>query len=558
MEQPILPPTYYHTNFLFLLSFVQEKYKPLLIGEEWQLLRRFYCLSEEAQCLFVRFCNRRGLYFRTHALVYPEIPSVDAALLELLTKGFARPTPVQIDEVPAVLSLFSKEELKEIFPISGKKGLKKGDYVEAILQTIPAKDLLTALQHYPCIVVEFQERIAFLKFLFFGNRAMDMTEFVLRDLGLQSYAAYHQDDLVARFQTRKEAEDKWRVSDYFEVFYQLTQAKSDPRMVYDWFLTAAEEAQAMEDIARRSFERLALKVGGFLERNRCFDEALEVYSRTDQVPSRERRVRILEKQKDIEAAKALCQWMIDQPINADEHIFAQDRLIQFAQSKKRIKNATTEWLLKSPLVVIPSDFRGQVEQGVALHFISHGWQAVHIENHVWRSLFGLVFWDILFDPRFVAFHHPFQRRPSDLHLPDFYLKRQSDIQARLEALIEPAEVMHDLFGVFQENYGKVNPFVAWVEEMWGLCRVILERVPVEVWKKVLAKMAENPTENSRGFPDLMIWKENQIEWVEVKSPTDHLSNQQLFWQRFFEEIGLKAFVQRVQFENLASNASHNS
>lgn len=550
MEQPIvLPPTYYHTNFLFLLSFVQEKYKPLLVAEEWQLLRKFYCLSEAAQCLFVRFCNRRGLYFRTHALSYPEISSVHEALQELLDRGFARPVPRQIEEIAGVLALFSKEELKSLFPLPGKKGLKKGEYLEAILQTIPTPDLLVMLQEQPCIAVEFQERVAFLKFLFFGNRAMDMTEFVLRDLGLQSYATYHQDDLVARFQTRKEAEDKWRVSDYFEIFHQFSQSDTDPRVVFDWFLTASEEAAAMEEVARRSFERLTLKVGAFLERKKRWDQAFEVFSQTHQVPSRERRVRILEKQKDLEAAKALCLWMLEQPQNADEHIFAQDRLASYEQTKKRIKNATTQWLSDSPVVQIAAEFRGQVEQGVALYFQSQGWEAVHVENHVWRSLFGLVFWDILFDPRYVAFHHPFQRRPSDLHLPDFYLKRAVEIQARLDSLVDPAEVMHELFGLFQAHFGKVNPFVAWVEEMWGLCRVILERVPIETWKQVLAKIAENPTENSRGFPDLMIWRADEVEWVEVKSPTDHLSNQQLFWQRFFQDIGLKAFVQRVQFED---------
>ncbi len=549
MEQPIvLPPTYYHTNFLFLLSFVQEKYKPLLVADEWQFLRKFYCLSEAAQCLFVRFSNRRGLYFRTHALVYPEIPSLTDALQELVDRGFACTAPEKPEDVPGVLALFSKDELKGIFPLPGKKGLKKGDYLEAILQAIPMEDLLEKLQQQPCIRVAYQERVAFLKFLFFGNRAMDMTEFVLRDLGLQSYATYHQDDLVARFQTRKEAEDKWRVSDYFEIFQQLSQSDADPGVIFDWFLQAAEEAHTMEDIARRSFERLTLKVGAFLERKKCLDQALEVFSLTDQVPSRERRVRILEKQKDLDAAKALCLWMQEQPQNADEHIFAQDRLASYEHTKKRIKNATTQWLSDSPQIQISAEHRGQVEQGVALYFISQGWEAVHVENHVWRSLFGLVFWEILFDPRYIAFHHPFQRRPSDLHLPDFYQKRAVDIQNRLAGLVDSAEVMHELFLAFQEHFGQVNPFVTWIEEMWGLCRVILERVPLEVWKKVLAKMAENPTENSRGFPDLMIWRENDVAWVEVKSPTDHLSNQQLYWQRFFQEIGLHAFVQRVQFE----------
>lgn len=63
MENP-LPPKYYHTNFEYLLSFVKDKYKNLLITSEWQFLRKYYSLPNDAQCLFIRFTNRKGLFFK--------------------------------------------------------------------------------------------------------------------------------------------------------------------------------------------------------------------------------------------------------------------------------------------------------------------------------------------------------------------------------------------------------------------------------------------------------------------------------------------------------------
>jgi len=44
-----------------------------------------------------------------------------------------------------------------------------------------------------------------------------------------------------------------------------------------------------------------------------------------------------------------------------------------------------------------------------------------------------------------------------------------------------------------------------------------------------------------------MWDDTAAEYcfVEVKSPTDNLSNQQLSWLQYFEEIGVKAKVLRV-------------
>lgn len=62
MENKELPPKYYLDNFNFVLKFVQDKYKQILQEQEWRFLRKYYCLQEDAQCLFIRFANRTGLF----------------------------------------------------------------------------------------------------------------------------------------------------------------------------------------------------------------------------------------------------------------------------------------------------------------------------------------------------------------------------------------------------------------------------------------------------------------------------------------------------------------
>ena len=83
-----LPPKYYLEYFNFVLDFVQEKYRHILKEDEWRFLRKYYCLSEDAQCLFIRFSNRRGLFFRVNKLSYSELNDIPALLNELLEREF--------------------------------------------------------------------------------------------------------------------------------------------------------------------------------------------------------------------------------------------------------------------------------------------------------------------------------------------------------------------------------------------------------------------------------------------------------------------------------------
>jgi hypothetical protein len=60
--------------------------------------------------------------------------------------------------------------------------------------------------------------------------------------------------------------------------------------------------------------------------------------------------------------------------------------------------------------------QGRVEAAVMEHYRAQGWQGVHSENWLWLSLFGLFFWDIIYDASTGAFHAPLQFAPSDLNV----------------------------------------------------------------------------------------------------------------------------------------------
>ena len=549
-----LPPKYYLEYFNYVLDFVQEKYRHILNEGEWRFLRKYYCLSEDAQCLFIRFANRRGLFFRVNKLSYSELTDIPALLNELLEREFIENLNSEKHQTfsKEMLSVLNSKELVEQFSklLTEKKAtykkLKKEELVEAILQDFELEQIVEVLNKFePIIKVCFEYEVTFMKFLFFGNRYLDMTEFVMRDMGLVQFENHDDDKLVARFNTRKDAEDKWLITDQNDLFSQLKDTA--PALdVYDWFMNFADSVDDLSEVAKPSYERLIIKVATFLEKSKLLDEALLVYRLTEQVPSRERQVRTLQKLNHIDEAFSLCQQMIEYPKNADEKFYAIDFLNKL-NTKKRTKKSTTSWLHQADSITVSIDFRHQVEMGVVDYYHQEGKLAVFSENHLWRAIFGLVFWDIVFDPSLVAFHHPFQRRPSDLYLPDFYEKRKDLIISHLETFADVQDLLVYMGERYESKFGIANPFVVWLEEIWLIVRKAVELIEFNAMKQILHEMSKNLVEHLRGFPDLFMWDDVSGEYcfVEVKSPTDNLSNQQLSWLQYFQEIGVNAKVLRV-------------
>jgi hypothetical protein len=548
-ENIVLPPKYYHEYFNYLLDFVKDKYKHILQEKEWSFLRKYYSLSEDAQCLFIRFTNRKGLFFKTNKLSYDELGSISELLEELLSREFIEQLSVKhSDYVLDLLHLSTKPEILKLVDDKSLRSKPKPEISDWVRENIPADIIIDSLAAlHPLVKVNFEFEVTFFKFLFFGNRYMDMTEFVVRDLGFIQYFSHDEDKLVARFETRKDAEDKWMLSDHADLFDKLKKTAT-PEALFDWYETMLDSIKDLSEIAKPALERLTLKVGRHLERLKSEELAVEVYKACELSQAKERRIRCLVKLKHNEEALALCEDMLANSTNADEHLFAKDFSGRILTKSARKKKLTTEKLHEAERITIPAFYKGQVELGTIEYYLEQGKYAIFSENHLWRGIFGLVFWDIIFDPSLVTFHHPFQRRPSDLHLPDFYEKRKDQIHAHLEGFEQMEDLLLFMERKFTDQEGIANPFVIWMEGMWESIRIATQYIGLEPIKEILVHICKDIVENSRGFPDLFVWDAEGYEFVEVKSPTDNLSNRQLYWLNYFEEHGINARVLRVFFE----------
>jgi fanconi-associated nuclease 1 len=81
------------------------------------------------------------------------------------------------------------------------------------------------------------------------------------------------------------------------------------------------------------------------------------------------------------------------------------------------------------------------------HFKGHGYKGYFSENSIITTLFGLLFWDIIFDDTVPGvFSSPFQRQPLDMKTVFFYASREDKIERRLKE-IEDGNAMGIIFDV---------------------------------------------------------------------------------------------------------------
>ncbi|WP_018617735.1 VRR-NUC domain-containing protein [Spirosoma luteum] len=557
-QKIILTPRYYLDNFRYVLDFVKRLYGNLLTDAESDFINRFEELSLDAQCLYVRFSNRKGLFFRANKLQYTEITDIPAATAELLRTGFIDSLSAHhVFQGEEALSVFTKPELLNLLPLEPEEtkalGKEKKEYVvRYALNELDFGEIVTSLATHESVVkMNFEAEGMMVKYLFFGHRGGSMTEFAVRDLGMVNFERYDESKLTARFRTRKEVEDKLLISLTNEEFYGLKEAEAPADDIYNWFLNWNETRPELTEIAIPGYQKLVCRVGAYLERQKLPEQALSVYELSDRVPARERRVRLLFKNGAVEEALALCDEIAVSPLNAEERYFANDfrEKILSVGDKKRTRKATTRFLLDAGSVNIPAAYRHHVEAGVMNYYLEHDFDAAFTENYPWRGLFGLVFWDIIYDANVSAIHHPLQRAPSDFYLPDFYLKRENLLKNRLTELTTKDDWRRHTGRMFNAKYGITNVLVDWSDELLTLVQRMIELLDIEQLRLILLEMARNVREHTRGFPDLLIWNEQgEYEFVEVKSPTDHLGPQQLHWLEFFQTIGVHGKVIRVVWE----------
>ncbi len=536
-EKVILPEKYYHTYFNHLLTFIKVKSGHLLSSEDDGFITEYGSLSEDAQCLFIRFSNRKGPYFRLDKINYNEI-DIEKAFPELLAHKF-------ISEVtslePGIINLFLKQELLDAFP-NYDKGIRKSELVDLICSERNTNSLL---EQFQVIKVEKQDDLEYLKMLYFGHYRGQMTEFVIRDIGNIKLESLDESKMKPWFSSREEAISLFQIS-------KISSLLSSALKV----LSASQIAQNLISIDFSSFadfsksqkvmDRAFLKLGQQLEREDEPELALKFYEYVIKPPSRERQVRIYDQMGQVDEAVQIAEEIKKDYRNATEYIFAKDFL---NRPKIRINRSMTERISHAEVLELSGPGVDRVEQQVLSHFAEKGYNGVHSENFLWCNLFGLFFWEELFDQSYDNFHNPIQRASSDLFDHNFFSKRKESLFQKQRKYSSKKKFLEKILSTHNQKFGINNPLIYWHEDFEQFAIALVKALPVKAIISVLIEMAKNLKDNKTGFPDLFIWDDKTYYFYEVKSPNDHLSAQQLFWIDFMETCKINVNILRVKYLN---------
>lgn len=563
-----LPRGYYLDNFERVLESVEARYADLLRPPEQDFLDRFRTASLAARRLYVRLTSRKGPYLRRDRLRYTEIPDLDGALDELvehglvqhgLTDGRAEPT----DDAPLVdaLAVLLRPEVDQLlaeFDLDPPaKGERKAALLARLQSNVDAGALHGAMTRKVDLVRPLGEQVLLLlRLLFFGNLNQDWSEFVVRDLGVLRYETYEVRREERLFVDRRAIDHQLELRQLRYRVHQLLAASDTPNGDTSdrdtaWQLTrhVLEHAENWHPSARRVLDSLLHHIGRHLERRGQVEEALACYRQAHVPPARERQARLLAAGGDVRAAIELCGEIAEDPRDETEAAFApafRDRLYRrlgarFGSARKP-RRRVRQLQLDAPPV-------GTIESAVLETLAATGQAGCFAENSLWKSLFGLAFWDIVFAPVPGAFQHPFQLGPIDLHRPEFRRQRRTAIEQRLDELRREDDLRPRLEQVREAKQGIVNAFVSWGPQLRHNLDLVLPHLRGEHLAHVCDRLSRDVRRYRCGLPDLFVLCDAQPGFVlyEVKGPNDQLRPEQGAWIDYLDGGGLPAEILSVRW-----------
>ncbi|XP_018021778.1 fanconi-associated nuclease 1-like [Hyalella azteca] len=192
-----------------------------------------------------------------------------------------------------------------------------------------------------------------------------------------------------------------------------------------------------------------------------------------------------------------------------------------------------------------------VEELALGHYAERGYpQGLHAEGSTVNSLFGLLFWHIIYEsevPDAMRLVH--QAVPLDLDYPNFYLARKISIDERVREVagMTDGDVADAVSRVWSQHHGEIS-IVNWdlFKSEQHATDLILS-LGVSVVSLICDRLARDHRFTRSGFPDLVVWnpstKESRI--VEVKGPNDRLSTKQILWLDYLLQAGAVAEVCHV-------------
>lgn len=534
-QLPELAETYYLDHFYEFIGFIESTSKHLLTDSAEQFIACFHNLSKPAKCMLVRIANRKYAFVAKSSLDYKEIAQPNEALNELRREKLIG--RIGKHELTECLAVLNKQELIALAGDGAnlpKQSAKKAVWLDYCKGHLHYNDVSKhpVLQNY----INFTARNEFnyLLFLFFGHSGGHLNQFSLRDLGIVKTATGIQ-NYQAHFECVTDAKSAF---DYSVLFNQVKDANT--QQLQALAKMASSFAPPQGERAEQKYHHLLYKLATSTEDNAL---ALSLYERSLHPAAVEKHIRILNSMSDHQACLHKLNSIIEDPPSEHLLVFAEDFLARKYQQKRT--SILTDMLRQSgaPLL-LDEAYLGQTELGVKHYYTQQGKQVIFSENQLWRALFALTFWPIIFSS---ASANEFDHRPQALKLNQFYSLHQAQIDNTLAALSNKQQWLTLLLKHITQHYGHTQWFFAWHSELYNHFELLITHSDIKALKQYMVYMANDYKGLSDGYPDLLIVDENGLRFEEVKAPGDSLRRNQLVTIKKLKQAGFNVVVQATQW-----------
>ena len=541
MKFKSLPVKYYLTHFFELLDTLDCFYQPVIEKSHLSFIDDFRALSEDAQCVYVRMVNRKGQVFSRDSFArYQEIQFAQEAIKELEQQKFV--SPLKTENRRDALYFLTKPHLVKWLKSCGiavKISMSRDELMSQAEGNLKQLDISLIPDLSELIVRDKQEALDYLLFLYFGKIQTGLNLYTLRDLGIRK-TNETKTFTRPRYISIHEAK-----TDYFfaKTLKSLDQIKSKEEVI--GIINSCQTLQNLRTTSKNLKNELFLSLANKIEEDDC-DLSLKILSLCTAPPARERRVRLLYKLNRKDESRFLLEQMCRDPNTDEELLFAEDFLSRKFEKKKI--GYLTEALNNAQEINLSDAYFKKPERGVRDLYRSKGMQAHFTENHLWNGLFGLFFWEELFESENSALFNPFDRSPADLVGEDFYLNHKKSIEKKLELLNDIRYAEIHLLRMLSLHHGKLNDIFRWNSELMPMVLDFLKASAGKDVAHILRTMACKYENYHKGYPDLMIIENGVVSFIEVKAEGDSIRSQQLSKVRLLKEAGYEVEILKVKWQ----------
>lgn len=540
-----LPEKYYLDHFNEFIDFIIQQCTHLLDDEHQKFVRCYQQLGHDTQCMFVRVINRQGYFITIEKMVYHEINDCPSQLVALERARLLK--KLKPDDIQAWLQQLTKIQLLDIsnqYAISGiKKSASKQVLLEQVIHSCTNIQCLSSELAQQFLVKNFEQCLAYLLFLFFGDTSSGLDKFSMRDLGVLKTRA-NSPKPTARFDNLEQAKSVFYYS------YKLGQFNCNELDIQEY----AENNLGIEkhpETAINCAQSKQLKNEFFyLLGKRLLLEhpvlALEYLCASTHHKAQEKWLRELYKLGEKDRVKVELENIIDNSLDDTLLLFAEDfyerkfHQVKVSKLTQKLRNDSFE-------LVIDEVHKDQVEKGVKYYYQNLGATALRTENRLFNALFGLTFWQELFNHQVDSIATEFDRRPKVVKENTIYEMLEEAIEQRLMMFTNPQNAVAYLTKIAAQYYGQPNGMFRWNTQIIQIISIFLKAAPTASVVAHLRAMAKNHQGLNDGYPDLMIIENGQLRFEEVKAPGDSIRPNQYVSMNALQCAGFDVRICRVKW-----------